>query len=525
MKKLFLPLAICLLGGFSAQAQTNVTENWVNRHVVINPQVDATTVHNYGIIYLDPFTGYPFLFDNVQYFYNEYSGSIYAYGPGLHLNYHNSATTGYQQTEPMELYWNEGVISGIGRDYDPTYYKHVEVPSFRFLAKNVVDSGQVHTEDGFGAIDIQATENLDIWGAHYSAFGGMSGGFIDENAHLDNPNVRAGGIWPYAWGHGVQEGRYVQGLGRFGSDSVGISADGSTPTGEMSITPTLRKVFDSAGQSIWWDDANPKVYINTASYDPGDPKPFYQVVFVPGDFIDYQFDDLGNVIGCNSYNQFRVDFMGRGGYKDMSGQHSASPVIVSQYIYREKDAQEGLGKPRYQQIYWEDLTGYFYTEMAGNQLIPEHDGWGYIPDRFWLDVDDAEISYQYFQFDPITHAPYGPYALPSRYIWRDEATHDIIPTDPLTGEPLPGPDQVPYRAPAWTQELVMGQGPFQVEVGFSCLNGSLTQEEDDLKWLRPGDLPYRIDPDNPGNGRVDIDYSAYQVSIGTNAFDKVTLLH
>ncbi|NCC83331.1 MAG: hypothetical protein EOM03_04285, partial [Clostridia bacterium] len=206
MKKLFLPLAICLLGGFSAQAQTNVTENWVNRHVVINPQVDAATVHNYGIIYLDPVTGYPFLFDNVQYFYNEYSGSIYAYGPGLHLNYHNSATTGYQQTEPMELYWNEGVIIGIGRNYDPTYYKHVEVPSFRFLAKNVVDSGQVHTEDGFGAIDIQATENLDIWGAHYSAFGGMSSGFTNNTANLNNPNVRAGGVWPYAWGHGVQEG-------------------------------------------------------------------------------------------------------------------------------------------------------------------------------------------------------------------------------------------------------------------------------------------------------------------------------
>lgn len=524
MKKLFLPLAICLLGGFSAQAQTNVTENWVNRHVVINPQVDAATVHNYGIIYLDPVTGYPFLFDNVQYFYNEYSGSIYAYGPGLHLNYHNSATTGYQQTEPMELYWNEGVIIGIGRNYDPTYYKPVEVPSFRFLARNVVDSGQVHTEDGFGSIDIQATENLDLWGAHYSAFGGYSSGFINDTANLNNPNVRAGGIWPYAWGHGVQEGRYVGGLGRIGMNIVGTSADGSTPAGGMSITPTLRKVLDSAGQSIWWDDANPKVYINEAMYDPGDPKPFYQVVFVPGDLIDYQFDDLGNVIGCNSYNQFRVEFMGRGGYADMSGQHSAMPVNVTQYLYKKTDAQEGLGKPRYQQIYWEDLTGYFYTEMAGNQLIPDHDGWGFTPDRFWVDMGNDEIPYQYFQFDPLTHAPMGPYALPSRYIWRDVETHDIIPTDPVTNEPLPTPDQVPYRAPAWIQEFVPFWGPYQVEVGLSCLAGSLTQEEDDLKWLRPGEIPYRIDPENPGNGRVDIDYSAYQVSIGTNAFDKVTLL-
>ncbi len=525
MKKLFLPLAVCLLGGFSAQAQTNVTENWVNRAVVINPQIDATTVHNYGIIYLNPPTGQPYFFDNVQYFYNEYSGLINAIAPGLRLNYHNSATTEYQQTEPMELYWNEGVIMGYGRSMSSMYYPPLEVPSFRFLAKNVVDSGQIHTEDGQGAIDIQATENLDLWGANYSAFGGMSSGFINENAHLNNPNIRAGGVWPYAWGHGVQEGRYVQGLGRIGMNIVGTSADGSTPTGAMSIRPTLRTVSDAAGESIWWDDANPKVYINTASYDPGDPKPFYQVVFVPGDFIDYQFDDLGNVIGCNSYNQFRVDFMGRGGYTDMSSQHSASPVTVTQYLYKQTDAQEGLGKPRYQQIYWEDLTGYFYTEMAGNQLIPDEDGRGFTPDRFWVDMDNAPIPYTYFQFDPITHAPYGFYALPSRYIWRDEVTHDIIPTDPLTGEPLPGPDQVPYRAPAWTQELMPYQGPFQVEVGFSCLNGSLTQEEDDLKWLRPGDLPYRIDPDNPGNGRVDIDYSAYQVSIGTNAFDKVTLLH
>ncbi len=525
MKKLFLPLAVCLLGGFSAQAQTNVTENWVNRAVVINPQIDATTVHNYGIIYLNPPTGQPYFFDNVQYFYNEYSGLINAIAPGLRLNYHNSATTEYQQTEPMELYWNEGVIMGYGRSMSSMYYPPLEVPSFRFLAKNVVDSGQIHTEDGQGAIDIQATENLDLWGANYSAFGGMSSGFINENAHLNNPNIRAGGVWPYAWGHGVQEGRYVQGLGRIGMNIVGTSADGSTPTGAMSIRPTLRTVSDAAGESIWWDDANPKVYINTASYDPGDPKPFYQVVFVPGDFIDYQFDDLGNVIGCNSYNQFRVDFMGRGGYTDMSSQHSASPVTVTQYLYKQTDAQEGLGKPRYQQIYWEDLTGYFYTEMAGNQLIPDEDGRGFTPDRFWVDMDNAPIPYTYFQFDPITHAPYGFYALPSRYIWRDEVTHDIIPTDPLTGEPLPGPDQVPYRAPAWPQELMPYQGPFQVEVGFSCLNGSLTQEEDDLKWLRPGDLPYRIDPDNPGNGRVDIDYSAYQVSIGTNAFDKVTLLH
>jgi hypothetical protein len=398
MKKIFLPLAICLLGGFSAQAQTNVTENWVNRAVVINPQVDATTVHNYGIIYIDPPLGQPYFFDNVQYFYNEYSGLINAAAPGLHLKYHNSATTGYQQTEPMELYWNEGVIRGYGRSMSSMYYPPLTVPSFRFLARNVVDSGQIHTEDGLGAIDIQATENLDLWGAHYSAFGGYSSGFINDTANLNNPNVRAGGIWPYAWGHGVQEGRYVGGLGRIGMNIVGTSADGSTPAGGMSITPTLRKVLDSAGQSIWWDDANPKVYINEAMYDPGDPKPFYQVVFVPGDHIDYQFDDLGNVIGCNSYNQFRVEFMGRGGYADMSGQHSARPVNVTQYLYKKTDAQEGLGKPRYQQIYWEDLTGYFYTEMAGNQLIPDEDGRGLYPDRFWVDMDNAPIPYTYFQF-------------------------------------------------------------------------------------------------------------------------------
>lgn len=524
MKKIFLPLAVCLLGGFSVQAQTAVTENWVNRTVVINPQIDATTVHNYGIIYLVPPVGYPYLFDNVQYFYNEYSGLINVVAPGLRLNYHDASGDWNQQTGPMELYWNEGEIRGYGRSMSSGLYPPLEVPSFRFLARNVVDSGQIHTEDGLGAIDIQATENLDLWGAHYSAFGGYSSGFINDTANLNNPNVRAGGIWPYAWGHGVQEGRYVGGLGRIGMNIVGTSADGSTPAGGMSITPTLRKVLDSAGQSIWWDDANPKVYINEAMYDPGDPKPFYQVVFVPGDHIDYQFDDLGNVIGCNSYNQFRVEFMGRGGYADMSGQHSARPVNVTQYLYKKTDAQEGLGKPRYQQIYWEDLTGYFYTEMAGNQLIPDHDGWGFTPDRFWVDMDNAEIPYQYFQFDPLTHAPMGPYALPSRYIWRDVETHDIIPTDPVTNEPLPTPDQVPYRAPAWIQEFVPFWGPYQVEVGLSCLAGSLTQEEDDLKWLRPGEIPYRIDPENPDNGRIDIDYSAYQVSIGTNAFDKVTLL-
>lgn len=526
MKKLFLPLAVCLLGGFSAQAQTNVTENWVNRAVVINPQIDAATVHNYGIIYLSPPVGQPYLFDNVQYFYNEYSGLINAIAPGLRLNYHNSATAGHQQTEPMELYWNEGVIMGYGRSMSSGLYPPLEVPSFRFLARNVVDSGQIHTSDGKGVIDIQATENLDLWGASYSAFGGVSSGFRNNTANLFDPNIRAGGVWPYAWGHGVQEGRYVQGLGRLSTSIVGISAPGSTPAGGMSITPTLRTIFDTVGQPIWWDDANPKVYINTASYDPGDPKPFYQVVFVPGDHIDYQFDDLGNVIGCNSYNQFRVDFMGRGAYRDMSGQHSAGPVCVTQYLYKQSDAQEGLGKPRYQQIYWEDLTGYFYTEMADNQLIRDEDGWGYTPDRFWVDMAQDIVPYTLFEFDPVTHTPkpYGFYALPSRYVWRDVETHDIIPTDPLTGEPLPGPDQVPYRAPAWIQELVWGTGPFQVEVGFSCLNGSLTQEEDDLKWLRPGDRPYRIDPENPGNGRVDIDYSAYQVSIGTNAFNKVTLL-
>lgn len=524
MKKIFLPLAVCLLGGFSVQAQTAVTENWVNRTVVINPQIDATTVHNYGIIYLVPPVGYPYLFDNVQYFYNEYSGLINVVAPGLRLNHHDASGDWNQQTGPMELYWNEGEIRGYGRSMSSGLYPPLEVPSFRFLARNVVDSGQIHTYDSLAAIDVEATENLDLWGANYSALGGASGGFINENAHLDNPNIRAGGIWPYAWGHGVQEGRNVQYLGPLGAGIVGISASGSTPTGGMSITPTLRTVSDGAGNSIWWADANPKVYINTASYDPGDPKPFYQVVFVPGDHIDYQFDDLGNVVGCNSYNQFRVDFAGYGAYRDMSGVHSASPVLVTQYLYKESDAQEGLGKPRYQQIYWEDLTGYFYTEMADNQLIPDEDGLGYTPDRFWVDVSDSPVPYMFFEFDPVTHAPRGMLALPSRYIWRDVETHDIIPMDPDTGEPLPVGDQVPYRAPAWTQELMPFQGPFQVEVGFSCLNGSLTQREDDLKWLRPGDLPYRIDPENPGNARVDIDYSAYQISIGTNAFDKVTLL-
>ena len=162
----------------------------------------------------------------------------------------------------------------------------------------------------------------------------------------------------------------------------------------------------------------------------------------------------------------------------------------------------------------EDLTGYFYQEMAENGYVQDYDARGCIPDRFRVDCRNSAVSYEYFVYAPWRGMPIGQLALPPCY-----------KVDPNTGEPIL--DENKERIPAWTQEDAPSQsGPYLLSVAASCLSGSDREDNPDLKWLQRGHEYRLFDPESPDPGKalVDVDYSVYSANVGAdNAFNKKAL--
>lgn len=499
MKKLLPGLTVCLMAALAAQA---AQDEWINRQEVNNPQVDARIVRNYGILNISP-TGLPFTFDNNLEFYNDAGGILKISSPGISFEYHDSSVAyGKTNTVPMDLYFNEGTLLG---------------GSVRINAKEVIDSGVIQAS-GYGGIDIKG-DSLDLWGASYQAISGNSA-YLDPDGHHTGAFQRPPSIYSYAWGHGVND--YLEGgpTKSVYSMAMGAMAQANLPIGGTDM------VTVAVGQgATWWDDTNYKAYIRSTMYDlnTNDPKPFYQVVFVPNDTIAYEYadpqDPTSPITGCKSYNQFRVSF--GGAPYDMPFQPytphpelGAAAVIVTQYSYSAEDAQGGPAYPRYNQIYMEDLTGYFYTEMAENGYVQDYDSHGYIPDRFRVDCRHGAISYENFIYAPWRGMEIGQAALPPCY-----------KVDLNTGEPVL--DEKGERIPVWTQEDAPGQnGPYLLSVAASCLAGSDTEDNPDLKWLQRGHEYRLFDPESPDPSKalVDVDYSVYSANVGADsAFNKQAL--
>ncbi|MBR5977739.1 MAG: hypothetical protein IK033_01920 [Verrucomicrobia bacterium] len=499
MKKLLPGLTVCLMVALAAQA---AQDEWINRQEVNNPQVDARIVRNYGILNISP-TGLPFTFDNNLEFYNDAGGILKISSPGISFEYHDSsAAYGKTNTVPMDIYFNEGTLSG---------------GPIRIHAKEVIDSG-VTMASGYGGIDVTG-DSLDLWGVHYQAMSGNSA-YLDPDGHHTSAFSRPPSIYSYAWGHGVNN--YLEGGP---TQSIYGMADGAQAQANLPTGGTDMVGIRVARAANWWDDTNYKAYIRSTMYDmnTNDPKPFYQVVFVPNDTISYEYadpqDPTSPITGCKSYNQFRVAF--GGAPYDMPFQpytqhpdYGAAAVIVYQYSYTAEDAQGGPAYPRYNQIIMEDLTGYFYQEMAENGYVQDYDARGCIPDRFRVDCRNSAVSYEYFVYAPWRGMPIGQLALPPCY-----------KVDPNTGEPIL--DENKERIPAWTQEDAPSQsGPYLLSVAASCLSGSDREDNPDLKWLQRGHEYRLFDPESPDPGKalVDVDYSVYSANVGAdNAFNKKAL--
>lgn len=466
MRKIFLTSAICFLSATLALQATD--DVWVNRTTVDNPQVDATTVHNYGSININAFNSpISFFFDNTEYFYNEQGGGIYTHS-ALSLEYHNSAVEyGKTNSIPMKIYQNEGYITG---------------GPLSVYADEVIDSGSTDVW-GYGGVQING-DSLNLWGARYTAVGGNSK-YLDVNGHVQDSFSRPPGIYPVGWGMGINDYLSTGPVKSVYTVGAGANAQVLTPVGGSTMA-----AFPVVDAAAWWEDTNYKVYINETMYEMGsEPKPFYQVVFVPGDSIVYEYKDptdpVSAIKDCTSYNQFRVEFI-KNPYDQplipytTRSDHGAGAVHVIHYMYQSEDTQQGLRYPRYEQIHYEDLTGYFYDEVADNTYVTDYDGRGYIPDRFRINRTRKIVPYTKFVYAPWRGAEIGDMALPPRYQF-DPATGDMV-LDEETHLPIP----------TWTQEDAPSRmGPFLPTVAKYCLSGSRMAPADDkdLIWLRPGNFP------------------------------------
>lgn len=499
MKKLLPGLTVCLMAALAAQA---AQDEWINRQEVNNPQVDARIVRNYGILNISP-TGLPFTFDNNLEFYNDAGGILKISEPGITFDYHNSGVAfGKTNSIPMDLYFNEGTLTGGG--------------SIRVNSREVIDSG-VTISSGYGGIDIKG-DSLDLWGASYQAMAGNSA-YLDPDGHHRAAFSRPPSLYVYGWGHGVNDQLAGGPSKSIYAMAGGAQAQANMPIGTGAVTAAVGQA------SNWWDDTNYKAYIRAGWYAIDDELghlPFYQVVFVPNDTIAYEYEDpqdpTSPIIGCKSYNQFRVAF--GGAPYDMPFQpytpqdYNARAVIVYQYSYQAEDAQRGLSYPRYNQIIMEDLTGYFYTEMADNGYVQDHDAHGYIPDRFRVDCRNSTVSYENFIYAPWRGMPTGQMALPPCY-----------QVDLNTGEPVL--NEKNERIPVWIQkdDDPAYTGPYLLRVAGSCLSGSLTEQDPDFKWIWKSDLGPRAYW-HDGTGLVDVDYSVYSANVGAdNAFNKKAITH
>ena len=522
MKKVFPTLAIALLTAILANASS---ESWINRTTVVNPQPDAKVIRNYGEIQISQEEGDYFRFGHNLEFYNEAEGIVSA-SPGIAFEYYDTENSSYGKTNivSMNYYFNEGVVFAN---------------KLRVRADKIVDSGET-VSSGRGGIDIEG-EDIDLWGARYFVTGGTSNP-LSADGRADG--VRSPEIFPGAWGRDqnnlIGGGPTVNVL----SYANGASGQGHTPLGGLSSI--FAEVINGAN---WWSDQNSKVYINETSYDGGaDAKPYYQLVFVPGDSMALEFEEpdeetpehLTRVKDCTYYNQFRVEFA-NAPYDNPFSPYTSQPdhggraVIVTQYLYQDKDEQRGYDQPRYKQIYWEDLSGYFYSEMAENGYVADSDGRGSIPDRMRVSTQSVEIPYTEFLYLPWRGEPIGGMALTPRYMvdettgWplyrlrNEDGSFTEVEVDPDTGEPV---DPEAERIPAWIQEdgNTGRMGPYLPSVGFSCMFGyDRAAEDDDRKWLR-NDFPYRFNPDSmPGAAYTTVNYSAYQATVGLNSYDKVLL--
>ena len=541
-----------LLAGLSlmsADRVLGVDSEWVNRNRAESPVVSATTIHNYGELYLKT-TSFPYLFDNNRNFYN-HEGAYIEFSPALLLEYHDSsALFGVTNRVPIDVYQNDGVLNGMSG------------ANLRVTAKEVIDSGTTMVS-GRAAIDIRG-ENIDLWGAHYTAQGGAGSSSLGADGRHSGTFTRPSDMFPHGWGHGVNNWEVNSGDG----PTVDIRRLAGGTSAQIA-TPTSRGVGDQLAVG------GQKAYINTAWYDAADPKPFYQVVMVPADTLSWTPKEFQNPNldprhpenkDYKSYNQFRVAF-GGAPYDNPMAPYSAPAnsgarsVIVTQYSYNALDEQAGARRPHYEQIWMEDTSAIFWDDVANNTYVADSDGRGEIPDRMRFNRESAVVAPETFDFDAVAFGGGENAELP-----------EVLSEDPFSNPPfgpLPADIVAQYNddpvamgtgIPTWTprghwslidlslatgdnryENLFSDQGPFDTAVAASCITG--TSDDRVRAWLMNGYLgshtPYGLEqpidlggnpymvasmPDSPNDYFVNLDYSAYSATVGYNLHDKRTLV-
>lgn len=474
------------------------SSSWVNSKLVYNPQVDATGVLNRGVISYATKSGsatvLPYMFVNNLCFTN--TGFLNFNAPGMNFEYFKGSEAGYGNGNdthiPMQRYQNTGIISGKGTVYTAD---DAVTPGFSVLAQEVIDSGVTQiqgnsvlkiTGDGGKRESGRDIVGLDLRGAEYKTWGGNASSL---NATGNHPSsmIKAAGVYDYAWAHDTVSSHPVTSMGHGPQSTVTVSEpDGSQETILFNVGDTSYMAYIT---STWWNS-------------PTDPKPFYQIVFVPQDEeeADGSYTKYRVTLGSSSYESaFNLQDGNSGVTYSELVQPNSNPnrqvpsITVTQYSYKAADKQ--TGEPVYEQLWLEDVTGGFWPEMATNAIISSLDGRGFIPDRFRID-----------------RTQYTPDDLPE-------------PADVLICS------QKEYLDPTYPDpedpELQDAMKVYSVEAAAACISGGNPAFLRNARVNEEGKITgfeYRIDPDNPGNAYADMDYSAYGVTVGTNAFAKQTVV-